>query len=112
VWASAGTVIDVTVDQRQATVQLGGAPSASCVVLTISTTPGLQGDNDVYIGCLYGDATGDGKTNVQDLLATKNRVSGYVNATTFRSDVDWDGKINVLDMTYIKNNLNQTVICP
>ncbi len=51
-----------------------------------------------------GDTTGDGNVNSSDIAQTKSRISGSVNATTFRSDVNANGAINSSDVSVIKSH--------
>lgn len=54
-----------------------------------------------------GDANGDCKVNVLDLIWVRNRLGTDVNSNdNWTADVNGDGKVNVLDLIFVRNNLN------
>jgi hypothetical protein len=58
-----------------------------------------------------GDANGDCRVNVLDLIFVRNRLNQDVGtADNWQADVNTDGKINVLDLIYVRNRLNTK--CP
>ncbi len=52
---------------------------------------------------VWGDVTGDGKTNVSDATALQKYIAGMdVSFNAEKADVNGDGKVNVSDATYIQ----------
>lgn len=60
---------------------------------------------------LYGDATGDGRVNVLDLLQFRNAFNSADGDSNFNAALDagGDGRINVLDLLQFRNRFNTTV---
>jgi len=115
--ATNGTVNNVTIDGNALTIDINGVTDTSRLQISfpgIRNTGGTQVCDTVYLGVLLGDATGDGKVNVLDLLAIKPQVNQPVTTSNFRCDVNADGSINVLDLLATKNNLNHAIpaTCP
>jgi len=60
---------------------------------------------------LPGDANGDCKVNILDLIFIRNRLNqSPATGDNWREDVNQDGKINILDLIYTRNHLNTS--CP
>jgi len=58
-----------------------------------------------------GDATGDCKVNILDLIYVRNRLNQDPGTgDNYMADVNEDGKINILDLIYVRNRLNTK--CP
>ena len=114
---STGTVSALAVNGNQLEITMSGATDG--VLLTVGF-PGIRGPygqivtGGLCFGVLAGDATGDKKVNVFDLLAVKNVVNQPVTNAIFRNDVTAEGGINVFDLLAVKNNLNKTITasCP
>ncbi len=111
VQASAGAVDAVVVNGAEVTVELSGVPNATCLTLTASGIPGLQGNASVHIRVLAGDVNGDGSVNVLDLVQIRNQLNQPATGANFRADVTADGLINVLDLVQVRNRLNTSVAC-
>jgi len=68
----------------------------------------------VDLGCyelqkpsLPGDANGDCKVNILDLIFIRNRLNQDVGTgDNYKADVTGDGKINILDLIFSRNHLN------
>jgi len=57
-----------------------------------------------------GDANGDCKVNVLDLVLVRNCLNQDVGTgDNAKADVNRDGRINILDLIYVRNRLNQSV---
>jgi hypothetical protein len=110
VQASAGNVDAVLIEGDQATVTLSGVPNATCLTLTV-TAACQQGETEVYIRCLAGDATGDGTVNILDLVQVRNQLNQAVSPINFRADVNADGAINIFDLVNVRNHLNTSATC-
>ena len=56
---------------------------------------------------LEGDANGDCKVNVLDLIYIRNHLKGDVSSdpAAAKADVNHDGVVNVLDLIYVRNRL-------
>jgi len=56
---------------------------------------------------LDGDATGDCRVNVLDLIYVRNHLRGDVSSdpAAALADVNNDGSVNVLDLIYVRNRL-------
>ncbi len=113
---SAGAVGGLSISGSVLTIDLAGTTNTQ--PLTISF-PGIvdlgdhQVDGSLCFRVLAGDVTGDGNTNVLDLVNVRNNLNQAATAANFRSDVTADGGINVLDLVNIRNNLNLTATpCP
>jgi len=58
---------------------------------------------------LVGDANGDCRVDILDLLFVRNRLLKDVSTDDhWQADVNNDGKINILDLITVRNNLNAT----
>ncbi len=110
VQASTGNVDAVLIEGDQATVTLSGVPHATCLTLTV-TAASQQGETEVYIRCLAGDATGDGTVNIFDLVQVRNQLNQAVSPINFRADVNADGAVNIFDLVNVRNHLNTSATC-
>lgn len=55
---------------------------------------------------ILGDATGDCRVDIMDIIYVRNRLGQSVSSgDNWRADVNQDGKINILDMIFVRNNL-------
>ena len=114
---SSGVGPVLTLANDKLTVEMIDVTARSCLAITLTDITDLsgqplEGPNAVYVRNFVGDVTGDGRTNVLDLLATRNAVNQSVTGANFRCDVVADGTINVIDMLKIRVNLNMVVSCP
>ena len=59
---------------------------------------------------LEGDANGDCKVNVLDLIHVRNNLKGDVSSdpAAAQADVNHDGIVNVLDLIYVRNRLGNS----
>jgi len=58
---------------------------------------------------ITGDATGDCKVNILDMLFIRDKLtSDPTTGDNWKADVTQDGDINVLDMLHVRNHLNNT----
>lgn len=119
--ATGATITNLAVAGAQLTLDLAAVINPSCVRIHIENGPEgmvsaagdeLEGSNDIYVRSLIGDITGDGSTNVFDLVEVRNVLNQAVNASNFRSDVTLDKTINVFDLVTIRNGLNLAISCP
>ncbi len=73
---------------------------------TVATGDILNANNKNYIIIVKADPSGDGKTNIIDLMKVKRQVVGTNNLSTIESlaaDLNGDGKINIMDiMNFVK----------
>ena len=115
---ASGTIQDLSIDGNTVQIQLSGVTETG--LMTISF-PGIADaaiatatvTDTLCIRTLLGDVSGDGNTNVFDLLAGRNMLNKLVQASNYRSDTTVDGQINVFDLLAIKNNLNKNIaVCP
>lgn len=118
VLTSSGTIQNLSIDGNTLQIQLSGVTETG--LMTISF-PGIADaaiamatvTDTLCIRTLLGDVSGDGNTNVFDLLAGRNMLNKLVQASNYRSDTTVDGQINVFDLLAIKNNLNKNIaVCP
>ncbi len=120
VWLSSGAVTGValyTDNGPQLTIDLTGATNQANMLVGY---PGLvddQGDplaETLCFGVLAGDATGDRRVNVLDLVQVRNVLNQGPTQSTFTRDVTADGAVNVLDLVAIRNVLNTALpdVCP
>jgi len=55
-----------------------------------------------------GDANGDCRVSILDLIFVRNRINADVNTgDNWKADVNADGKISILDLIAVRNHLNQ-----
>ena len=98
----------VTVSDRQLRFvrwSAGDQPQAICQTYLTATMTGDRTFTAEYR--LIGDANGDCKVNVLDLIFIRNRLnSNPATGDDWQADVNADGKINVLDLIYVRNRLN------
>ena len=60
---------------------------------------------------IAGDANGDCRVNILDLIFIRNRLNQDINTgDNIKADVNLDGRINILDLIYVRNRLNTA--CP
>ncbi len=80
-------------------------------VLTLSTTASSTVSSAVVpIGFLVGDTNGNRAVSGSDVAETKAAaVTGTVNATTFRTDVDALGTVNATDISTVKGASGKTL---
>ena len=65
----------------------------------------------VAVYALFGDANGDCKVNVLDLLQTRNRLAQSAStADNWKADFDQSGKIDILDLILVRNQMGRN--CP
>lgn len=80
--------------------------SALATTETVATGDILNANNKNYIIIVKADPSGDGKTNIMDLMKVKRHVVGSNNLSTIESlaaDLNGDGKINIMDiMNFVK----------
>lgn len=87
-------------------VQITRKNSALATTETVATGDILKANNKNYIIIVKADPSGDGKTNIMDLMKVKRHVVGSNNLSTIESlaaDLNGDGKINIMDiMNFVK----------
>ena len=60
---------------------------------------------------ISGDANGDCRVNILDLIYIRNRLNQDINTgDNIKADVNLDGRINILDLIFVRNRLNTA--CP
>ena len=106
-----------SIEGNELTIEIRNVPNASCVRVKLRglvDTNGLplDGPNEMCIGVLTGDVNGDGRINLSDLVAVRDRVNQTATESSFRSDVNGDNKVNLSDMVIIRGNVNMKVTCP
>ncbi len=116
---SSGTITGMSMGTNDLSVTIESVADAIAVGITY---PGIAEashstavvTDSVCVGTLVGDVTGDGKTNVLDLVQIRNNLNQAVTASNFRADVNVDNGINVLDLVAVRNNLNRAIVgsCP
>jgi hypothetical protein len=108
-------------DQAEVTLQVfpyGLLSSGGCLYRflwwAVDGTPQLRGEGQLTLTMdtdhtaeavynLFGDATGDCKVNVLDMIFVRNRLQGNVNTgDNWRADVIQDGLINILDLIQVR----------
>ena len=107
----------VLCEQDYVTVDLFGVEDVSCfsiALAAISDLDGnlLEGDTDIHIRVLLGDANGDGTVDVLDMSKVKGWLFNAVTPENASADLTGDGSINALDMSAVKGNLFNAVSCP
>ena len=117
VTVSSGTVGALAVNGSQLTITMSGATNVALLTIGFPGIQGMAGQTTtatLCFGVLLGDATGDKKVNVLDLLDIKSNVNLPIIAANFRMDINADGKINVLDLLATKGDLNKFITgsCP
>ena len=76
------------------------------VAFTMDRTHALTAE---YV--ISGDANGDCRINVLDLIAARNRLNQSAGeGTNWRADANGDSTINVLDLIYVRNRVG--LVCP
>jgi len=72
----------------------------------------IQMDTDHMAEAIYllvGDANGDCRVDILDLLFVRNRLLKDVSTDdNWQADVNGDGAIDILDLLFVRNNLNST----
>ena len=68
--------------------------------MSTASIPATWIGDHVEVGCIPGDANGDGEINVLDMTKVA-RIILELDAPTCGADANGDGDINILDMTYI-----------
>jgi len=77
-------------------------------ILAIASCPGISKSRRWPI---TGDANGDCRVNVLDLLLIRNLLGqDPATGTNWRADINQSGTINVLDLIVTRNNLGSS--CP
>jgi len=63
---------------------------------------------------LTGDANGDQRVNIFDLVQVRNALNQAPTQSTFTRDVTADGAINIFDLVAVRNVLNTALAnaCP
>ncbi len=79
-----------------------------CAMMTVNGGYALEGDLDVEIRALEGDASSDGVVNIVDLSDVKQHLFAAVDASTAPFDVNTDGVINIVDLNEVKQRLFTT----
>ena len=99
-----------------------GAKSFQFVMWTLDGAPQPLRETDLQITMdtdrvavavyrLFGDANGDCRVNVLDLLQTRNRLGQRAStADNWKADFDQSGKIDVLDLILVRNQMGMK--CP
>jgi len=120
--AGALTFSRVTGDTTPATVPEGALRTAHSVQFPIETGVNYKiilTNNEVVSAPFYwpqlwpieGDANGDCRVNILDLIFIRNRLNGDVGTgDNIKADVNLDTRINILDLIYVRNRLNNA--CP
>ncbi len=116
---SSGLVTSLSARDNELLVRMRLAANAAMLGIAF---PGIcqQGDESNLVtdtlcfGVLLGDANGDGKVNIFDLVAIRNHLNQPVTAGNFRHDPNIDGAINIFDLVLVRNNLNISISggCP
>ncbi len=117
---SSGTVTGVafyTHNGPQLTIDMTGAANQANLVVSYPGLTDGQGDplaETLCFGVLAGDATGDRRVNVLDLVQVRNVLNQVPTQSTFTRDVTADGAVNVLDLVAVRNVLNTALTenCP
>jgi hypothetical protein len=92
-------------------------PDESCYLVEIGAaaiTESLQGDTDVYVRALAGDATGSGVITLSDALLVNASAGAAVNAAPAK-DLDLSGAIDAADALFAKNRVSspaRQALCP
>lgn len=93
-------------DLNTGQVRITRKNSALATTETVATGDILNANNKNYIIIVKADPSGDGKTNIMDLMKVKRHVVGSNNLSTIESlaaDLNGDGKINIMDiMNFVK----------
>ncbi|UCD29749.1 MAG: hypothetical protein JSV03_04500 [Planctomycetota bacterium] len=114
--ALAGSVF--IVNGNQIDIQLSPfVPNQTCLSITVSglesdTSGSLEGDTDVHVRALYGDALDDGIVNIHDLGRIKSEFNQTVTNNNCDCDVNADNVINIDDLSQAKGELFESVTCP
>jgi len=68
----------------------------------------MDGDNDLEaVYRLLGDANGDCRVSILDLIFVRNRINADVESEdNWQADVNADGKISILDLIAVRNSMN------
>ena len=117
---SSGTVTGVafyTHNGPQLTIDMTGAANQANLVVSY---PGLTDDQGAPLaetlcfGVLTGDANGDQRVNIFDLVQVRNALNQAPTQSTFTRDVTADGAINIFDLVAVRNVLNTALAnaCP
>ncbi len=116
-----GTMTGLSVVGNQLTIDLTGVPNAACLhVMVENTTDGittiggepLDGDSDVHVRALRGDASNDGAVNTSDYVSVRGRMGQAASSTNARFDVDRSGAINTSDYVAIRGFIGTGTSCP
>lgn len=84
--------------------KLTGNVGTGCRVKIYDTDGALKKTYDIVI---YGDATGDGRVNAQDLLTIQKnniKISVLSGAKAIAADVNRDGRVNAQDLLLVQKN--------
>ncbi|HUS58953.1 MAG TPA: dockerin type I repeat-containing protein, partial [Planctomycetota bacterium] len=116
------TFSKVTGDTTPATVPEGALGTAHSVGFPIAAGLNYKiilTNNEIASAPIYwpqlwpipGDANGDCRVNILDLIFIRNRLNAEVSTgDNIKADVNLDGRINILDLIYVRNRLN--TMCP
>ncbi|GMV97430.1 MAG: hypothetical protein AMXMBFR83_17880 [Phycisphaerae bacterium] len=101
---------------KKLTLTLANVVDDSCV--SIALIDRIEGNVIYFLGpvsirSVYGDTTGDGSVNVQDILQTRSRSnpSAPVTHDTFRSDVNLSGYVNSTDIAIVQSQSGGQASC-
>jgi len=116
---SSGLVTSLSARDNELLVRIRSVANAAMLGIAF---PGIcqQGDESNLVtdtlcfGVLLGDANGDDRVNIFDLVAIRNQLNQPVTAGNFRNDPNTDGAINIFDLVLVRNNLNNSISggCP
>jgi hypothetical protein len=96
-----GSVMNMSVNGSQVTVNLAGVPNAQRLNLRLVNVNGA-GNVDVPMGVLLGDTNRNESVNASDVGQTKAMSGQTVDATNFYADVNVSGSVNATDLGMVK----------
>jgi hypothetical protein len=96
-------------DPHQYIVNLTGVTNAQQLTVTVNNvqdsfgnfTPAISGTMKVLIG----DTSSNHSVNSSDVTQTKARIGQLLNASNFRSDINFNNAINATDAAQVKSNV-------
>lgn len=94
---------------NQMGISLIGITNAQTITVTLSNVTDEFGltlpNTPVNMSFLVGDTGGNGSVNASDVSQTKSRIGQILDATNFRSDVNFSGGINASDASLVKSSV-------
>ena len=72
------------------------------------TVKGTDGSSKTYTAIIFGDVSGDGVIDRNDLLHVQSRVFGFSNFDSIKdkaADINKDGKVDKSDLLYVQSHV-------